>query len=348
MTQEALPAEPLPADQTHVPFDVLVSRIERTLIAAGSAPEAAAILARNCASCERDGTHSHGVFRMRGYVHSLTTGWADGRAEPSVERVGASYVRIDAANGFTQPALAKAAPEIDDALETTGVAVVAVREGHHFSALWPDLEAWADRGYVALGMITAGKLAVMPKGVGKHVFSTNPFGFATPVEGAPPVVFDYATSSISHGDLQLYRREGRKVPPGTGVDRNGEETDDPNEILTEGGILPFGGHKGALFSFMIEVFASGLTGGSFTYELDKETPEGAHTFRTGQLFIVIDPERGGNEVFEHRVAAFVEMLREAGMSRLPGDRRYAARAEAEKRGVPVTDLVRELFAGELL
>lgn len=348
MTAAQIAPEPLPADQTHVPFDALVSRIERTLITAGTSPETAAILARNCASCERDGTHSHGVFRMRGYIYDLSIGWVDGHATPRIERVGDSYVRIDAADGFTQPALVQAAPVIDEALEQTGVAVVAVRHGHHFSALWPDLETWANRGYIALGMIASGKLSVMPKGVDKHVFSTNPFGFATPVEGAPPIVFDYATSSISHGDLQLHRREGRKVPPGTGVGRDGEETDDPNEILTEGGILPFGGHKGALLSFMIEVLAAGLTGGRFTYEMDAQSPEGVHSYGTGQLFIVIDPARGGNEVFEHRIAEFVAMLREAGMSRLPGDRRYEARQASEAAGVPVTDLIRDLFDGTLL
>lgn len=67
------------------------------------------------------------------------------------------------------------------------------------------------------------------------------------------------------------------------------------------------------------------------------------TFRNGQLLIVIDPARGGNEAYAHRVAGFVEMMREGGMERLPGDRRYETRARAEREGIPVTDLMRELF-----
>src|SRR5699024_6400920 len=82
----------------------------------------------------------------------------------------------------------------------------------HFSALWPELESFARDGRVAMAMIASGKLAVVPEGATRPVFSTNPFAFATPVAGGDPVVFDFSTSSMSHGDLQLLRAEGREVP----------------------------------------------------------------------------------------------------------------------------------------
>ncbi len=326
-----------------IAFDDLVAAIEAELTAAGASSAVARVLATNCATCERDGTLSHGVFRVAGYLDSLTRGWADGAAEASVDVVGPSYIRIDGRNGFAQPALAEARPTIDRALTDTGVAVIALCNTHHFSALWPDLESFARDGRVAMGMIASGKLAVVPEGATRPVFSTNPFGFATPVADGDPVVFDFSTSSMSHGDLQLLRAEGRDVPVGTGVDSTGADTADPNAILDGGGIRPIGGHKGALLSFMIETLAAGLTGGAFTYEVDAEAPEGAHTFRTGQLFIVIDPERGGNDAYLDRVRDFVDMLRDAGMDRQPGDRRYANRAEAADRGIPVTDTIRSLF-----
>ena len=92
---------------------------------------------------------------------------------------------------------------------------------------------------------------------------------------------------------------------------------------------------------MIETLAAGLTGGAFTYEIDAEAPDGAHTFRTGQLFIVLDPERGGNDAYLGRVREFVDML--------PATRAWIVcpaivvtfnRAEAADRGIPVTDLIR--------
>jgi delta1-piperideine-2-carboxylate reductase len=324
-------------------FDELVAAIESKLIAAGASPATARVLASNCAACERDGTLSHGVFRVAGYLDSLERGWANGSAEATVDVVSSSFVRIDGDNGFAQPALAAAGAEIDQALADTGVAVIALANTHHFSALWPELESFARAGRVAMAMIASGKLAVVPEGATRPVFSTNPFAFATPVAGADPVVFDFSTSSMSHGDLQLLRAEGREVPIGTGVDSTGADTTDPETILDGGGIRPFGGHKGAMLSFMIETLAAGLTGGAFTFEIDAEAPEGVHTFRTGQLYIVIDPERGGNEAYLTRVRGFIDMLRDAGMDRLPGDRRYANRAEAAETGIPVTDTIRALL-----
>ncbi|MCM1011296.1 MULTISPECIES: Ldh family oxidoreductase [unclassified Brevibacterium] len=327
-------------------FAALSTAIENRLIQAGASSEVSRILALNCASCERDGTLSHGVFRVRGYIDSLTRGWADGRAMPVVEEAGDSFIRVDGRNGFAQPALAAAKPAITAAIEGTGVAVVALRDSHHFSALWPDLEVFARDGCTAMAMIASGKLAVVPEGARRPVFSTNPFGFATPVAGTDPLVFDFSTSSMSHGDLQLAASDGVAVPPHTGVDAAGNESEDPKAILDGGGLRPFGGHKGALLSLMIETLAAGLTGGSFTYEVDMEAPTGAHTFRTGQLYIVIDPRRGGNESYPERVASFIDMLREAGMDRLPADRRYANRAAAEARGIPMSEEIRALLAGE--
>ncbi|WP_420096226.1 hypothetical protein [Brevibacterium sediminis] len=73
-----------------ISFDDLVSAIEAKLIGAGASPSVAEVLATNCATCERYGTLSHGVFRVAGYLDSLTRGWADGTAEASIDVVGPS------------------------------------------------------------------------------------------------------------------------------------------------------------------------------------------------------------------------------------------------------------------
>src|SRR5699024_12224426 len=104
------------------------------------------------------------------------------------------------------------------------------------------------------------------------------------VAGGDPVVFDFSTSSMSHGDLQLLRAEGREVPIGTGVDSTGSDTTDPETILDGGGIRPFGGHKCAMLSFMIDTLAAGLTGGAFTSDIDAEAPEGVHPCRAYHVY----------------------------------------------------------------
>lgn len=326
-------AQPV-AGVTHVSFDHLVDLLSRVFLNAGVPPENSRILGINCASCERDGAHSHGVFRIPGYLGSLNSGWVDGAAVPLVHDLGAAFIRVDARNGFAQPALEKARPLLIEKVRNAGVAVLAIRDSHHFSALWPDVEPFAMEGLVALTFV-AGSASVVPFGGTKPVYGTNPFAFAAPVAGLPPIVFDQASSSMANGEVRIAAREGRALPPDSGIDREGRPTVDPNAVLDGGALLTFGGHKGASIALLVEVMAAALTGGHFSAEVDFAGHDGAETPKTGQLFIALDPTFGGNSAFPSRTLQLVNRVREAGQVRLPGDRRLAARLAAEKDGIPL-------------
>jgi delta1-piperideine-2-carboxylate reductase len=292
-------------------------------------------LAANCAACERDGSLSHGIFRIPGYVNALKSGWVDGNAIPVIEDCGPSFIRVDAKNTFAQIALKAAKERITERVNQTGVVVVAIRDSQHFSAVWPDLEPFAERGLVVLSVVS-GLACVAPPGGKSAVFGTNPIGFATPVKDAPPLIFDFATSAMSNGDLRLAARAGERVALGTGVDGEGQLTTDPNIILREGALLPFGDHKGAALAFMVEVLASALTGGQFSSEVDFSSHPGAEIPRTGQLFILVEPTRGGNTAFSSRVEGLINAIRNAGATRLPSDRRYQNRSQANRYGIPIS------------
>lgn len=313
----------------------LTALLERIFLANGVSAINARILAENCASCERDGSLSHGIFRMAGYVSSLKSGWVDGAATPIVEDVGSAFVRVDAKGGFAQPALTAARPLLIEKVRQGGVAVLAIRRSHHFSALWPDVEPFADEGLVAFSAVNS-MACVVPHGGRKAVFGTNPIAFASPRAGAAPFVFDQASSAIAHGDVQIAARAGHDLKPGCGVDRDGRPTTDPKAILDGGALLPFGGHKGNSIALMVEVLAAALTGGYFSGEFDWSGHKGAQTPFTGQFFLVIDPQRGGNDVFADRVAGMCDLVLDAGQDRLPGDRRHVARAKAAEHGIPLS------------
>ena len=225
-------------------------------------------------------------------------------------------------------------------LAETGLALVLLRDTHHFSALWPDLEPWAEQGYVGVTAVTGGP-AVMPFGAGRKLFGTNPIAFATPVMGQAPLVVDFATSVMSQGDVRLAAKAGRDLPVGAGLGRSGRPTTDAQEVLDEGGLLPFGGHKGAALSLMVEMLASALTGGRFSKEVDWSAHPGAETPKTGQLLLLIDPRKGGNEAFGPRMADLVRDLMLAGANRLPGQRRLEMRAKARDCGIPISTNIRE-------
>ena len=321
-------------DSVHtVSLSDLTALLARIFERHGCSAEVAAILAANCAAAQRDGADSHGVFRMPGYVSTLKSGWVDGRAVPEVQDVAPGFVRVDARNGFAQPALAAARPLLLEKVRRNGIALLAIRDSHHFAALWPDVEPFADEGLVALSVVNS-MACVVPHGGQKALFGTNPLAFAAPRAGGDPLVFDMATSAIAHGDVQIAAREGRLLPPQHGVDANGQPTQDPQAILQGGALLPFGGHKGSALSMMVELLAAALTGGDFSFGFSWAQHPGAQTPRTGQLLIVIDPAAGASAAgFVDRAEALVLAMREAGQTRMPGERRYRQRAQSERDGI---------------
>ncbi|MNZ43212.1 (2R)-3-sulfolactate dehydrogenase (NADP(+)) [compost metagenome] len=146
-----------------------------------------------------------------------------------------------------------------------------------------------------------------------------------------------ATSAMAHGDVQIAARAGQQLPQGMGVDANGEPTTDPKAILEGGALLPFGGHKGSALSMMVELLAAALTGGHFSWEFDWSGHPGAKTPWTGQLIIVIDPNKAEGERFAQRSRELVEQMQAVGLTRMPGERRYREREVAEEEGVAVTE-----------
>jgi len=323
------PLEPL----VHVPLQDLVGLLERILVRYGASPAVAARIARNCAAAEADGTRSHGVFRIPGYVSSLKCGWVDGCAEPVMDDSAAGVIVVDARNGFAQPALALAASHLAERARTNGIAMACIRDSHHFGALWVDVEPFASQGFIALSCVNS-IARMVPHGGQQPVFGTNPMAFAVPRTDQLPLVFDQSSSAIANGDLKLAGREGRSVGAGLGVDRDGRPTTDPAAIIDGGALLPFGAHKGSSIALMIEVLAAGLTGGQFSFEVD--LPPGAETPRTGQMVILIDPAKGGGKFFGRRIETLIEALRGGGATRLPGEKRYEQRRQTQLNGAPLS------------
>ena len=324
----------LGSSHARIRFTDLVALLQRIFERHGTSRHVAAVLAHNCAMAERDGAHSHGIFRIPGYLSTLASGWVNGKAEPVVTDVASGFVRVDAGNGFAQPALEAARALLVAKARSAGIALLAIHNSHHFAALWPDVEPFAEEGLVALSVVNS-MTCVVPHGADRPLFGTNPIAFAAPRADGLPIVFDLATSAIAHGDVQIAARKGERLPPGMGVDGLGQPTQDPRAILEGGALLPFGGHKGSALSMMVELLAAALTGGNFSFEFDWSDHPGARTPWTGQLLIVIDPSKTSGQAFAERSQELVRQMHAAGLRRLPGDRRHRTRAKSLEQGIEI-------------
>ena len=327
---------------TRVSYDELQRLLKAIFLKHSCSDHVAHLLAENMAGAERDGAHSHGIFRIKGNLGSLDSGWVDGRAVPTIEDVAPGMLRANGNNGFSLPVLAMAAEPLMAKARTNGIAVLTVRKAHHFSAVWPDIEPFARQGFLALAMVNS-MASVVPYGGHRKLYGTNPFGFAAPRQGTDPLVFDQASSAMANGDVQIARREGRQLPPGTGIDRDGAPTTDPNAVLEGGALLPFGGHKGSSIAMMMEIMGAALAGSDYSFEIDWSNHPGAATPHGGQTYILIDPKRGAVNSFADRLEVLIAEIHDAGQSRLPGDRRYANRQKSLLEGISISsEALREI------
>lgn len=312
-----------------VQFVAAVRKVEAVLNAHGYSSTCARVLAENCVTAQRDGSVSHGLFRLKDYLSTIESGYVNGDPAPRVEDAAPGFVRVDADNGFAQVALAQARPLLIEKATRNGIAIVAIRNSHHLGALYLDVEGFADEGLIALAVVNS-DVFVAPPGATRAVYGTNPLAFAAPRARGPAVVFDQASATVAHGDLQIAARQGRQLPPGTGIDARGRPTGDPSAILDGGALSTFGGHKGASVALMVEIMCAGLAGADFSHEAPHGRPAEASTARTGETIVVIDPRAGaaGLPELPWRVDALAAALADAGQSRIPGQRRARARRES--------------------
>ncbi|ROO27634.1 oxidoreductase [Salinisphaera orenii MK-B5] len=172
---------------------------------------------------------------------------------------------------------------------------------------------------------------VAPFGGTQGLLGTNPLAFAWPRENAPAYVFDFATSAVARGEIELHHREDRPLQPGWAVDARGEPTRDPAAAL-DGAMLTFGGHKGSALSTMIELLAGPLIG-DLTSQQSQTFDAGRGTAPYhGELVLAIDPQAFGAAAAdrtgaEQLLASFAEQG-----ARLPSQHRRAARERTRANG----------------
>ena len=305
---------------------------KKTLLANGCDEENASILADTIMRAERDGSVSHGLFRLPAYVAGLKSKKINGKARPELENVAPSIIKVLGNNAVAPMVLSLGLPAVIDLAKKNGVAVLAIKNSHHMAALWPETEAIAEAGLVGIAC-TSYKPAVAPAGATKPLYGTNPISFAWPRPGKTPVVYDMATASMAMGEVQIAKREGHKVPLGTGLTKEGKETTDPGEIADGGVILPFGGYKGSSIAMMVELLAGALIGENFSFETAAKDNNDGGPPSGGEFIIAISPDKiSGKDWDKHADEFFSKMSAMDGV-RLPGERRHKNRLNKGPRNI---------------
>jgi LDH2 family malate/lactate/ureidoglycolate dehydrogenase len=101
------------------------------------------------------------------------------------------------------------------------------------------------------------------------MLGTNPIAIAFPGKEEPPIVIDMATCTAAYGKIEIARRRGEAIPQGWGINNQGRDTTNPDDVVAGGCLLPLGsdrergGHKGYGLGVMVDVLCGVLSGANW-------------------------------------------------------------------------------------
>ena len=282
----------------------------------------------------------HGLYRLIACSTVAEAGLVNLPATPEVTDRAPSVVAVDAKGGNSLLAFQSGAERLVEKARAGGIAALAINDCFHYSALWWEVEQLSAQGLVALAM-TPTHPYVAPFGGTQPLFGTNPIAFSWLRPEGEPYTFDFATSSVARGEVEIRSRRGETLPEGWAIDDAGQPTADSTKALA-GALLPFGRHKGSAISTMVELLAGPLIGDLLSSQTAEPGSSAEKGIQHGELVIAIDPSRFGVS-FATAERLFEEIAGQG--ARLPSQRRRAAKREAEKEGLLISsELLEDLIS----
>lgn len=314
----------------------LTSAIVRIFVAAGIAPDAAAIVAEDLVAAELEGVSSHGVMLVPMYAERLRAGSVSRRTCGEIVSDRQAAVVVDAGNALGQLVARQAVELASERAARFGMASVAVRNAFHFGAAGRYARLLADRGCVGIVMCNTRPL-MPPTGGAEAITGNNPLAIAVPGTGPFAPEVDMALSAAAMGKIRNAAASGQQIPLGWATDKDGADTTDPDSAIA-GMLLPAAGPKGFGLAFLIDLLCGGLSGGGIGSEVRPLFGSLDQPYNSSNLFIAINvahfeslprfAERAGN------AAAAVSSVRRApGVERVFAPGELAAVAREKSRGI---------------
>ncbi len=314
------------------------------LLAAGADERNADRMAEALVASNLCGVETHGVVHLPRYVEAINAGWLVPTARPAILHETPTSALVTGNWTFGHVAAKYAMEVAIEKARTQNVAVVGIVQSNHIGRLGEYVELAAANGMI--GMVWAGgygaeEPAAVPFGGRETVLHTNPLSIGFPSDDAAPVMFDFATTTWSGSKARLAQERQEAMPPGSAVDRDGNPTTDPHDLLAGGGHVAFGGHKGYAVMVAVELLGRMFTG---TDAYADDARGGPVMRRQGVTMIAMRADLFQPLTdFTARSTELADRLRAVppapGFSEVlaPGDPERRTRAARQRDGIPVAD-----------
>ena len=306
--------------------------IRDSLAAGGFSATNADIVSRHLVDAEMKGVSSHGVNRLGLYLNEAANNVIDPKAKPVVTSPRAGLLHIDGAKGIGIVAMARATEALIETASTHGIAAGGIVNCGHSGRMGAYAEQAAETGFLALSFGGGGRRKwgnVVPFGGIQPVMSTNPYTLGLPGKPDDPVVCDFAISTVATGKVAVARANHETLPTGAVIDKNGDESQDPEAYYDGGALLPAAGPKGSGLGIVAELMGDAMLGDCLEYNW---------------LMVLIRTDAFQHQsTYDNRAAAFVDQVRStktaAGFDKvmMPGERETTLAKAAAANGIIIGD-----------
>ncbi len=242
---------------------------------------------------------------------------------------------LDGGNNVGYIAIYRAAEMVIEKARKSGVAVVGLRNSWFGGRSAYYMEKIARAGLAAIYTCSSTP-TVVPPGAIRKVLGTNPMAIAVPGK-VNPFIFDMGTASVMSGEVLMKAFLGEEFSEIVGIDKDGTPTRAARDMV-EGGVYPFGGHKG--YGLSIAIQALGLLAGSRMRNGDVSD--------FGYLLVAFDPElfmptEQFTAELEELLTKIRSLPRQPGVSeiRIPSERGFREREIRRQQGILVNRQVFE-------
>jgi hydroxycarboxylate dehydrogenase B len=233
------------------------------LLTVGGLPhDHADLVAKLLVKGEMRGYAGHGVTRVVQYLEFVEKKIYDLSAKPQVEREGKITAVIDGKHYVGQIAAHMAMTLVIKKAKDHGVGIVTLRRSGHIGRLADYMEMATEQGLIGMGATSVGSATTTLYGGMKPITGTNPMAFGIPTRNGEPIILDFATASMSMGEIQKRVAKGERIPDGVVLDGDGNPTNDFKAFRgpPRGVFLPFGGYKGSGVTLVTEILGGLLSG----------------------------------------------------------------------------------------
>ncbi len=228
----------------------------------------AKIAASSLLSADMRGVDSHGVARLSGYVRL----WEVKRINPvpqiKIVHESPSTAVVDGDSGLGLVVAPYAMKVAINKAKNAGTGWVSVCNSNHFGIAGHHAMMALEHDMIGMAMTNASPL-VAPTFSIDRLLGTNPIAVAIPAGSEHPFVADFATTTAANGKLEILQRKKMQTPDGWVQTKDGEPSNDANELKNGGALLPLGGdrehgsHKGYALGSIVDIFSAILSGANY-------------------------------------------------------------------------------------